>query len=230
MIEKHADADGLRIPYCEAGEGDPVIMLHGGEGLRGSAFHELLAGRRRIIAPELPGFGPSPASGRSPSMRDLARTMSAFASNLGLEHYRLVSTALSARIALWQTIDAPERIDALAMISPAAILPNDWSPPADTPEKLAKLSGPNRDSELESKLGEIKAPVLVVFGTRDAVIPPEMGRIYRERIPNCYYVLMYDAGHAIATERPQALDQLVGDFLERGDAFVVNRASGLINP
>jgi pimeloyl-ACP methyl ester carboxylesterase len=246
-IEKHVEVDGFRIRYCEAGAGDAVMILHGDGGLGWSALHDLLAERRRVIAPELPGFGRSPANERSQSMHELARTVTAFASSLGLERYSLAATAFSARIALWQTIDSPERIDALVMISPAAILPDDWTPPA--PEKppaqalnedpqilarqgtlIARIRGANRDLELESRFGSIKAPVLVIFGTRDTVIPPEMGRLYRERIPNAYYVLMYDAGHAIADERPQALYQLIGDFLERGEAFVVNRTSGLINP
>jgi pimeloyl-ACP methyl ester carboxylesterase len=29
-----------------------------------------------------------------------------------------------------------------------------------------------------------------------------MGRSYRERMPNCHFVMVYDAGHAVATERP----------------------------
>jgi hypothetical protein len=57
-----------------------------------------------------------------------------------------------------------------------------------------------------------------------------MGRIYRERIPNSYYMLIYDAGHAIADERPDAAARLLADFIGRGDAFIVNGASGLINP
>jgi pimeloyl-ACP methyl ester carboxylesterase len=48
----------------------------------------------------------------------------------------------------------------------------------------------------------------VVFGTADRVVPLAMGRTYRERMPNCHSVLVYDAGHAIATERPQALRPL----------------------
>jgi pimeloyl-ACP methyl ester carboxylesterase len=229
-IEKHLETGGGRIRYCEAGAGDAVVMLRDGDGFVWSTLHDLLAERRRVIAPELPGFRPSSADRRSPSPRELARTMTAFAAGLGLESYRLVATGFSARIALWQTIDSPDRIETLALIAPAAILPDDWRPSAATSEPMAKRSEPNRDPELEGSLGGIKAPVLAIFGTRDAVIAPETGRLYRERIPNCYYVLMYDAGHAIAAERPQALAQLLGDFLERGEAFVVNRTSGLINP
>jgi hypothetical protein len=29
-----------------------------------------------------------------------------------------------------------------------------------------------------------------------------MGPTYRERMPNCHFVMVYDAGHAVATERP----------------------------
>ena len=66
-------------------------------------------------------------------------------------------------------------------------------------------------------------PTLVVFGTADAMIPPEMGRIYREKMPNCNYVLVYDAGHEVGAERPEAFVSLVSDFLERREAFIVTR-------
>jgi pimeloyl-ACP methyl ester carboxylesterase len=227
MIENHLDTGGgVRMRYLEGGAGDPIVVLHGGEGLAWSSIHESLAGRYRVIAPEVPFVG----TGARLSMRELGRTLTSFASGLGLDRYRLMSSGLSARIALWQAIDTPERIDALVMIAPAAILPDDWPAPAGMPAALAELARPHRDPELERRLGEIRAPVLVIFGTRDDVVPPAMGRHYRERIPNSYYVMVYDAGHAIAAERPDALTKLVGDFLERGDAFIVNRASGLINP
>ena len=54
--------------------------------------------------------------------------------------------------------------------------------------------------------------------------------MYVERIPNCYYVLVYDAGHAIETERPDALFAAVRDFAERRGTFVVERNSTALNP
>ncbi len=41
-------------------------------------------------------------------------------------------------------------------------------------------------------------PVLAVFGTRDTMIPPEMGRIYKDLISDSHLVFVPDAGHAIA--------------------------------
>jgi hypothetical protein len=57
-----------------------------------------------------------------------------------------------------------------------------------------------------------------------------MGRTYRERMPNCHYVLVYDAGHAVAAERPEALTNTVIDFLDLRETFIVSRRDGRINP
>ena len=71
---------------------------------------------------------------------------------------------------------------------------------------------------------------LVLFGTEDRMIPPAMGRIYRESLPSCHFVLVYDAGHAIDADRPEAFASVVGDFLARRESFVVTKTSGLIHP
>lgn len=62
------------------------------------------------------------------------------------------------------------------------------------------------------------------------LIPSEMGRLYCEKLPNCNLVLIYDAGHAIDAERPEAFVSVVSDFLQHREGFVVNRQSWLINP
>jgi pimeloyl-ACP methyl ester carboxylesterase len=95
---------------------------------------------------------------------------------------------------------------------------------------LQRLASPPRDPELEGQLPSLNIPVLVLFGTKDRSIPPEMGRIYRELLPSCHFVLVYDAGHAIDMDRPEAFASVVGDFLQRREGFVVDRQSTLINP
>jgi pimeloyl-ACP methyl ester carboxylesterase len=93
-----------------------------------------------------------------------------------------------------------------------------------------RLRGPDRDPDLEARMGGLTIPVLVVLGTRDGLIPPELGRIYKDLIPDAHLVFVYDAGHAIASERPEAFAEVVGDFLEREDAFVISRAKTVIMP
>ena len=78
---------------------------------------------------------------------------------------------------------------------------------------LQGIRGASHDTELEGKLGEVQTQTLVVFGTADKV-PPATGRTYRERMPNCHYVPVYDAGHAVAAERPEALANTIIDSLD----------------
>ena len=95
---------------------------------------------------------------------------------------------------------------------------------------LRRLRGPNRDPDLEGRLATLNVPTLVLFGTEDRLIPTEMGRIYRELMPNCHLVFVYDAGHHIDADRPEAFADIVSDFLERHEQFVVTRTSSVINP
>ena len=37
---------------------------------------------------------------------------------------------------------------------------------------------------LEDRLRDLATPTLVVFGTLDSVIPPDMGRIYKDLMPH----------------------------------------------
>ena len=48
--EGHVEADGFRIRYREAGEGPPLVHLHGAGGMRLSPSHNLLARHYRVIA------------------------------------------------------------------------------------------------------------------------------------------------------------------------------------
>jgi pimeloyl-ACP methyl ester carboxylesterase len=220
FTERFVQVGGVRIRYLEAGQGNPVVVLNGGDGLTSSPLNTLLARQFRVIALEIPGFGRSPRNAQSQSLRDLARTLAEAVAALGLEHYGLVSTAASAPLALWQAIDLPQRVDALVLISPIALLPDGWTAP----------SGCARDPVLERSLGDMKVATLVLLGTKDKVLPAETGRLYVERLPNCYYALVYDAGHEIEAERPEALFAAVRDFLEQRETFIVSRKNTVINP
>jgi pimeloyl-ACP methyl ester carboxylesterase len=258
--EGYVEADGFRIRYQEAGQGEPLVSLHGAGGMRLSRSHALLAEQYRVIVFEVPGFGHSPANERSQSMSELAHTMLQAVSNVGLGRFNLMGNSFGGALALWMAVQQPERLQALILVAPAAMRPEgDPLPPARSPEeRLARLYahperqapapppdpaivaeqealvrrvfGPARDAALEGRLPGLHVPVLVLFGTLDRMIPPEMGRLYCEKLPNCHLVLVYDAGHAMDADRPEAFVSVVSDFLQYHEAFLVNRHSGRINP
>ena len=55
-------------------------------------------------------------------------------------------------------------------------------------------------------------------------------RHYKELLPNGHLVLVYDSGHAIGAERPEACAEVVTDFLERHEAFLISRAETVLHP
>jgi pimeloyl-ACP methyl ester carboxylesterase len=257
FTEHFVSADGFEIRYLTSGHGPPLVSFHGAGGLRVSRAHELLTERYRVIAFELPGFGASPVNEQSKSMTELAATMGSAVSALGLERFSLWGISFGGKLALSLAVQAPERLEALVLAAPAAIrrgsspLPRgpeilgllyahperrlDTTPlPPEVEAKQRKLVerliGPPRDSELEAAMRELQVPTLVLFGTRDRLTPPELGRHYREILPNCHFVIVYDAAHAIYDDRPDAFAAIVADFLEHREQFVVRRESGLLYP
>lgn len=257
--EGFIEADGFCIRFMEAGEGLPLLHLHGAGGPRLTAAHDLLSRRRRVIVFEMPGFGRSPENTRTRTSEELAATMTTAATRLGIDTFDLMGTSFGGKVALWLAVQQPERVRALVLEAPAAIRPAGTQPPSGSqeemvhrlyahPERLGRLPvidpaiqaktlalvgrlrGPDRDPQLERRLRGVTTPTLVLFGTLDAVIPPDIGHLYKKLIPNCHLVFVYDAGHAIAAERPEAFTEVVGDFLDRHGAFVVSRKPSVIHP
>jgi pimeloyl-ACP methyl ester carboxylesterase len=257
--EGFVEADGFRIRYMEAGQGTPVIHLHGAGGMRLTQAHTLLSRQYRVVVFEMPGFGASPVNDRTQSVSELGSTMAGAVSALGIERCNVIATSFGARVALWIALQEPERVLALVLEAPAAMRPAGHQPPSGTPEQIARqlyahperaasmapvdpdvqakqralvgrLRGPDRDTDLEARLRDLAVPTLVLFGTLERVIPPDMGRHYKTLLPNCQLVFIYDAGHEISTDRPEAFADVTADFLERHEAFVINRKDTLISP
>jgi pimeloyl-ACP methyl ester carboxylesterase len=259
--EGFVEADGFRIRYVEAGEGEPIVWLHGAGGLHLKNGHHLLADGRRVIGIEMPGFGESAVNERHQTSRDMAASISTALQQLDLDQYVLWGTSFGGRIALWLALEAPEPIEKIILEAPIAILPEGHRPPCDAspetflerfyahPERMTptappdealmqkqmglvmRLLGPtSRDAELEKRMSEIQTPTLVMMGTRDGVVSAEWGREYMRRLPNCNFMLVYDAAHEIASDRPEAFAATVWDFIDRGEGFVVGQRSTVIYP
>ena len=244
-LREREAAGGVRL--LEGGDGDALVALHGGGGLHHDPALELLAERFRVIAPELPGFA---AADTAPpdSFAQIATAVTALLAQLGVERCTLAGTSFGAIAALHVALAAPELVDALVLLSPAAFRLPGWRPPEDIERALfARAGGPRPpaapeplaarrrefvgrmleglDEEgLRAALPGIETPTLVVFGTEDGLFAPEQGRLFRELMPNCSFVLLYDAAHELGWDRPQALAELVADFAERREAFVLARA------
>ncbi|MBV8346130.1 MAG: alpha/beta fold hydrolase, partial [Mycolicibacterium sp.] len=107
-----ATVDGLLTSYLEAGQGDPVVLLHGGEfGASAELGWErtigALAEHHRVLAPDLLGFGESAkvidfTDGRGMRIRHVAR----FCELIGVESAHFVGNSMGAIMLLTDATSA----------------------------------------------------------------------------------------------------------------------------
>lgn len=107
--------------YLEAGEGPPVILLHGLGATNASMLTTLwdLARDHRVIAPDLPGFGDSAKPLRSYDAPFYGRWVGELMDELGIERAHLVGNSLGGRVAIEAALQRPDRVDRLALLTPS---------------------------------------------------------------------------------------------------------------
>jgi pimeloyl-ACP methyl ester carboxylesterase len=117
---RHIVVDGTKIFYREAGpKMAPAILLLHGFPTSSHMFRNLipaLAGRYRVVAPDLPGFGFSDAPDRKQfpyTFAHLAEVMARFTETVGLERFAIYVFDYGAPVGLRLAMAHPERISAI---------------------------------------------------------------------------------------------------------------------
>ncbi|MFI1464929.1 alpha/beta fold hydrolase [Nocardia carnea] len=117
------EVDGLRTHFLEAGAGEPVVLLHGGEfGASAELGWEhvvpALAQRYRVLAPDMLGYGDSAkvvdfTDGRGMRIRHIAR----FLAVLGIESAFFVGNSMGAVNLLADTTATNPLLPVRAMVT-----------------------------------------------------------------------------------------------------------------
>lgn len=111
-------ANGIRQHYLEAGEGPPVVLLHGFPETNHAWRHQIpvLAERFHVIAPDLRGYGETdkPASGYD--KRTMAHDLVELLKTLGIGRIALVGHDRGARVATRFAKDHPNLLDRLVVM------------------------------------------------------------------------------------------------------------------
>ncbi len=120
---REIDVVGARTNYVEMGSGPPVIFIHGLSGCWQNWLENLpfFARTHRAIALDLPGFGASPMPPWEISIPAYGRFLRDFCERLGIEKCSLVGNSMGGFIATEVTINDPERVDELVLVSAAGI-------------------------------------------------------------------------------------------------------------
>jgi 3-oxoadipate enol-lactonase len=114
-----AQVNGTRLYYEMAGEGYPLVLMHGGimDSTMWDDQFEAFAQRYRVIRYDLRGFGQSdlPFGPEPISMRGDLRALLAF---LGIDRANVLGISMAGSIAIDFTLDYPDMVNTLILVAP----------------------------------------------------------------------------------------------------------------
>lgn len=125
------EVDGLRLHYVMAGEGPPLILLHGANSnLRDfySRLMPLLTPHYRVIAFDRPGYGYSERPREWPDPARLAQLVLDGAQTLGVDRPLLVGHSWAGSVVMAALVEMPQRVAGGALIGGVA---GHWAGPID---------------------------------------------------------------------------------------------------
>ena len=126
--DRFADVNGVRIHYLAAGEGEPVILLHG-FAQTSRMWRPLiaeLAKTHAVIAPDLRGFGQSSKPEGGYDKKTMAQDVHALAASLGYRRVGVVGHDIGLMVAYAYAARHPAEVERIALME--AFLPGvgDW--------------------------------------------------------------------------------------------------------
>ncbi|HEX2051954.1 MAG TPA: alpha/beta hydrolase [Actinomycetota bacterium] len=115
--------DGLGVRVLDAGDGEPVVVLHGWGGRIESMAPVVacLRGRFRALALDLPGFGesaPPPGAWGTPDYAAFVRDALAL---LGVRRAHFVGHSFGAKTSLYLSAVHPELVDKLVLVGSSGL-------------------------------------------------------------------------------------------------------------
>jgi pimeloyl-ACP methyl ester carboxylesterase len=121
--ERRAEVRAVRMRYFVAGEGPPLVLVHGlsGAATNWTELAPLLAKRRRVLIPELPGHGGSEPLPVAPNLNGYADRVRHLAEQEGMLPAPVVGHSLGGSIALRLALRWPEDVSAVVLAGSAGI-------------------------------------------------------------------------------------------------------------
>jgi 2-hydroxy-6-oxonona-2,4-dienedioate hydrolase len=228
--------------HVAAGGRPAVILVH---GLIVSGRYMLptlkqLAGHYRVYAPDLPGFGKSEKPPTVLDIPGLSGALSAWMDAVGLKEAALVGNSMGCQVIAHLAARRPELVERAVLQAPTMdplghsvtrqvarfLLDVPREPPSLVPIELRDLlaAGLRRgwrtlryglENRIEENLPRVRAPTLVVRGSRDPICPQRWTEETARLLPEGRLVVLDGAAHAANFGAPARFAEVIRDFLEK---------------
>jgi len=119
MQSKRIKVGSLNIRYFAGGQGDPLVIIHGGgDGARAWLKNaEELSKHYNVYIPDLPGFGHSRSASNKFHLPEYVAFIEDFSQALGIERFHLVGHSIGGGIALHYALKFPQKVKGLVLVS-----------------------------------------------------------------------------------------------------------------
>ncbi len=270
MSSRYVEVDGLKIHYLSAGEGDPVLLIHGfptSSHLWRNVMPSI-AKSHRAIAIDLPGYGLSdkPLNIKY-NFFFFEKVLDGFLDALGITKTALAVHDLGGPVGLFWAVHHPERLSQLVILNTLVYPETSWAvklflialrspgvrdylvsqkglvasmkfgvvhkdrlnrealtpytvPFVDSAARQALIKagsglGIKGLAEIAQKLPSLKAPVRIIYGENDRVLPDIAKTMRRVKgdLPRAQITSLPNCGHFLQEDEPQRVGQLIHEFL-----------------
>jgi pimeloyl-ACP methyl ester carboxylesterase len=231
---------GRPVEYQLVGAGPPVVLLH---GLSGSVRWwrrnvAALAAHHTVYLVNLPGFGTFWRRSRWIGLQEAAGWLADWLDAVKIGPCDVVAHSMGGFLTLRLVARQPGLVDRMVLVGPAGVpyirslsgfaRPIVAAGLAASPSFLPILAldslraGPltliRATSELiaddiRDDLRAVTTPTLLVWGSRDALVPPAMGPVMRGELPNARLLMLPGAGHVAQYDRHHQFNEAALAFL-----------------
>lgn len=237
-IRQLAKVGPLTVHYEVAGEGPAVVLIHGLSGSGRWWMYNIptLAQRYRVYNVDVVGFGRS--RGQRLVLRDAGKWLAEWLQVTGITQTHLVGHSMGGYIATEVAAAAPDVVQKLVLVD-ALVLPMgpglvrhaldlvraarymslNFLPVlvGDVlragPRTMWRATREVLSADLSDRLENVQAQTMVIWGEKDTLLSPQLGRELAERLARACFVCVEGAGHNPMWDRPQRFNELLLEFL-----------------
>lgn len=231
----------IEIYYEIRGEGEPLVILQG-MGVEITSAYPVLdefAKKYKVIALDNRGVGRTDMPDIPYTIEMMAEDTVGLMDEIGIKSAHFLGSSMGSRIAQVIAVKCPEKVRSLILNVAAASFPDSLKSITDASlehpdlrEKMLHDAGimfmqkypPNpesflrqvkavRDFDGRKQLNQIKAPTLIVNGTKDQFAPIELAEELAAGIEDSKFILV-EGDHFFAAVKPELLIKPALEFLE----------------
>jgi len=241
----YIEINGNTTWYSEQGEGEPLLLLHGGVAasfyFHSSGIVDALASHFRVFCMDRRAHGFTHDPGGPITYDAMADDTVAFLEAIGTGPTHLVGYSDGANVAMLVALRRPQLVSRMALLAGNfhySVLPDVSSTMAGAAEMLGPWYGANSPSgrghaqDLARRMGHewTHAPTMtesdltgisaqtLVMGADDDLIPLEHFVAQYRAIPHSELAILPNTSHLFANEKPALMNGLLVDFLTKDPA------------